>query len=124
MTAVDTTSVERRLREHQAELQARVAGLTRAPERGSEISFGKRVGDGTMEAVSRPNDVGVVDSLNASIERVERALVKLAEGTYGACDVCGGDIPAPPGGSARERRVRGLCGPPAARLTSGLRRSR
>jgi len=51
------------------------------------------VGDGTIEAVSRLNDVGVVDSLDASAERVERALAKLAEGTYGVCDVCGQEIP-------------------------------
>lgn len=91
----DTASVERGLRERHAELQARLAGLTRAPERGSGISFGKRVGDGTTEAVSRLNDVGVADSLNASVERVERALAKLVEGTYGTCDVCGGEVPAP-----------------------------
>jgi DnaK suppressor protein len=91
----DTAQVERRLRERQAELGARLAGLKRTPERGSGISFGKRVGDGTVEAVSRLNDVAVVDSLNASQERVERALAKLAEGTYGTCDVCGGQIPAP-----------------------------
>lgn len=93
MTPVDTEAVERTLRDRQAELEARRAGLMKAPERGSGISFGKRVGDGTVEAVSRLNDVGVVDSLNASTERVERALEKLAEGTYGSCDVCGGDIP-------------------------------
>lgn len=87
-------ALERRLRERRAELEARRAELTRAPERGSGISFGKRVGDGTIEAVSRLNDVGVVDSLNASAERVERALAKLAEGTYGVCDVCGNEIPA------------------------------
>lgn len=75
-------------------MQAKLATLTRAPERGSGISFGKRVGDGTVEAVSRFADVGVADSLNASIERVERAMSKLAEGSYGSCDACGGEIPA------------------------------
>lgn len=95
MADTDTATIERTLREHHAELQTRIAGLTKAPERGSGISFGKRVGDGTIEAVSRLNEVGVVDSLNASVERVERALAKLAEGTYGTCDVCGGEIPAP-----------------------------
>jgi DnaK suppressor protein len=87
-------SPKRRLRERRSELETQLAGLTRAPERGSGISFGKRVGDGTTEAVSRLNDVGVADSLNASVERVDRALEKLAEGTYGSCDVCGGEIPA------------------------------
>ena len=92
---VDTAAVERSLRERRAELEARLAALTRAPERGSGISFGKRVGDGTTEAVSRLNDVGVADSLNASVERVERALAKLDDGTYGTCDVCGQDIATP-----------------------------
>ncbi len=93
MVRLDTAKVERRLREHGAELEARLAELKRAPERGSGISFGKRVGDGTTEAVSRLNDVGVVDSLNASVERITRALAKLEEGTYGACDVCAAEIP-------------------------------
>ena len=90
----DTASVDRRLREHRAEIEARLAGLMRAPERGSGISFGKRVGDGTTEAVSRLNDVGMADSLNASLERIDRALEKVAEGTYGTCDGCGEQIPA------------------------------
>lgn len=93
MAQIDLAATERELRERHAELRARLAGLTRAPERGSGISFGKRVGDGTVEAVSRLNDVGVVDSLNASVERVERALIKLGEGSYGTCDVCGKEIP-------------------------------
>ena len=117
MASVDTASVERRLREHQAELQARLAGLTRAPERGSGISFGKRVGDGTTEAVSRLNDVGVADSLNASVERVERALAKLAEGTYGTCDVCGKEIPAPRLEAQPESAVCVDCARPARRAT-------
>ena len=90
----DTASVDRRLREHRAEIEERLAGLMRSPERGSGISFGKRVGDGTTEAVSRLNDVGVADSLNASLERIDRALEKVAEGTYGTCDGCGEQIPA------------------------------
>ena len=91
---MDTATAERRLREHRAEIEDQLAGLMKAPERGSGISFGKRVGDGTTEAVSRLNDVGVADSLNASMERVERALTKISEGTYGTCDVCGEEIPA------------------------------
>jgi DnaK suppressor protein len=94
MPSLDTAAVERILRERHAELEEQLAGLKRAPERGSGIGFGKRVGDGTTEAVSRLNEVGVADSLDASVERVERSLAKLAEGTYGVCDVCGEEIPA------------------------------
>lgn len=84
------TELETRL----AEVRERLADLKKAPERGSGIGFGKRIGDGTTEAISRLNDVGVADSLDAIAEQLERALAKLAEGTYGVCDECGGEIPA------------------------------
>jgi DnaK suppressor protein len=107
-----------------AELEARrdrdrerLGVLAARPERGSAVSFGKRIGDGTSEAVSRLTDVGVGESLERGLERVERALTKLDDGTYGICDVCGAPIPpgrlkAMPDGvlcvscAASERRVR------------------
>ena len=107
-----------------AELEARrdrdrqrLEMLAARPERGSAVSFGKRIGDGTSEAVSRLTDVGVGESLERGLERVERALTKLAEGTYGICDACGapissGRLKAMPEGvlclgcAASERRVR------------------
>ena len=107
-----------------AELQARLdrdrlrlGALTERPERGSAVSFGKRIGDGTSEAVSRLTDVGVGESLEREVRRIERALTKLDEGTYGTCDACGkpispGRLRAMPEGvlcldcSASERRFR------------------
>ena len=88
----DLAETERVLRERQAELRERIAGLARPPERGALLGFGKRIGDGTTEAVGRLTDVGVGTSLETSEERVSRALAKLDEGTYGTCDACGGPI--------------------------------
>jgi DnaK suppressor protein len=88
----DLEAVERDLRARREELRARLAGLAKAPERGSSVSFGKRIGDGTTEAISRLTDVGVGRSLEVTEERVERALAKLEEGSYGVCDACGGPI--------------------------------
>src|SRR3954464_1673266 len=93
MDEPDLVAVEATLREHLEALRERRGTITKAPERGSGVSFGKRVGDGTTEAVSRLTDVGVVDSLNATEERLERALEKIAEGSYGVCDRCGNPIP-------------------------------
>jgi DnaK suppressor protein len=90
----DPAAVEARLLALRAQLHERIAGLAETPERGSGISFGKRIGDGTIEAVSRLTDVGVGRSLETSEARVDRALEKLAEGTYGVCDSCGGPIPS------------------------------
>jgi DnaK suppressor protein len=81
------------------------------------VGFGKRIGDGTSEAVSRLTDIGVGDSLERGLARTERALAKLEAGTYGICDSCGepispGRLRAMPDGvlclkcAASERRIR------------------
>jgi DnaK suppressor protein len=69
-----------------------VAALAKRPERGSAQGFGKRIGDGTVEAISRLTEIGVGTSLEDGLIRTERALAKLDEGTYGSCDACGGPI--------------------------------
>jgi DnaK suppressor protein len=90
--ATQNTETERLLRDRLAEIQARIAELAKAPEPGSGIGFGKRIGDGTSEAISRRNDIGVGNSLLVTEEKLTRALAKLAEGSYGNCDNCGGPI--------------------------------
>jgi len=90
--ALDLEDVRRRLLARQEELRGRITEFAKPPERGAELGFGKRIGDGTLEAVSRLNDVGVGGSLEVSEDRVTRALAKLDEGTYGICDACGEPI--------------------------------
>ena len=92
MAELDLEAIEHTLRERQAKLQARLTGLAKPPERGAGLSYGKRIGDGTTEAVSRLTDVGVGRSLEVSEARIARALAKLDDGTYGICDVCGKPI--------------------------------
>lgn len=89
---MDTREVEQLLRNRLDELQARIAELAKAPEPGSSIGFGKRIGDGTSEAISRRNDIGVGNSLLVTEEKLQRALAKVEEGSYGRCDRCGGPI--------------------------------
>jgi DnaK suppressor protein len=90
--ATQNTEAAQLLRERLAEVQERLAELAKAPEPGSGIGFGKRIGDGTSEAISRRNDIGVGNSLLVTEEKLKRALAKLEEGTYGRCDRCGGPI--------------------------------
>jgi DnaK suppressor protein len=84
--------VERVLRDRLEEIRGRIAALAKTPEPGSGIGFGKRVGDGTTEAISRRNDIGIGTSLEVSEQRLVRALEKLGEGSYGVCDSCGKPI--------------------------------
>jgi DnaK suppressor protein len=89
---LDLDAVRRQLRERREQMRGRVAGLAKRPELGSAQGFGKRIGDGTTEAISRLTDIGVGQSLESTLARTERALAKLEEGSYGRCDACGEPI--------------------------------
>jgi RNA polymerase-binding transcription factor DksA len=58
------------------------------------ISFGKRVGEGTNIAIERFTDVAIHDQLVQQLAAVEAALTRVAQGTYGVCEVCGQRIAA------------------------------
>jgi DnaK suppressor protein len=90
--AHDASTTEQVLRTRLEEIQARLAELSKPPEAGAGIGFGKRIGDGTNEAISRRNDIGVGNSFLVTEEKLKRALAKLEDGTYGQCDRCGGQI--------------------------------
>jgi DnaK suppressor protein len=90
--APDLDAIRADLEERRAHTAARVGKLAARPELGAAQGFGKRIGDGTIEAVSRLTDIGVGGSLEATLARTDRALAKLDEGTYGICDSCGAAI--------------------------------
>lgn len=86
----DQAAIVLALEERRRELEAELASLTAVPRDPMvAVSFGKRIGDGTTEAVERLNQVGAANSIAVTLSDVERALAKLAEGTYGVCDSCG-----------------------------------
>jgi DnaK suppressor protein len=92
---LDLGQIETELRARLAGVREQIAELTRPPEQSAGVQFGKRVGDGTTEAISRFTDVGVANDLHAIEKRIVRALDKLTEGSYGLCDECG--VPIVPG---------------------------
>src|SRR4051795_6369804 len=104
---MDLDAIRRELEQRRDETRRRVAGLAKRPERGEAQGFGKRIGDGTVEAISRLTEIGVGTTLESGLERTERALAKLGEGTYGRCDACGEPIAPkrlpPPAAPARLR---------------------
>lgn len=89
---IDDQGIRRTLEMRLDQLNEELARLTAPPVDGANVSFGKRVGEGTTEAVERLSTTATARSLTVSIADVERALVKLAEGTYGICDSCGEPI--------------------------------
>jgi DnaK suppressor protein len=90
---LDLDAIRAELQARRDSTRERVASLAERPELGAAQGFGKRIGDGTTEAISRLTDIGVGRSLETGLARTERALAKLDEGTYGICDTCGEPIP-------------------------------
>ncbi|HEY3529258.1 MAG TPA: TraR/DksA C4-type zinc finger protein, partial [Nocardioides sp.] len=84
----------RLLAEREERLVAELAELTRPPDEVGAISFGKRVGEGTSMAVDRLAAVSAQEHLLAMLDEVRRAQQRLADGSYGTCEVCGQAIPA------------------------------
>jgi len=91
---IDSAAIRRELSDRLTALDAELGDLTAVPrDPASSVSFGKRIGDGTTEAVERLTRVGTAEQLAAMRADVTRALAKLDDGTYGLCDRCGLAIP-------------------------------
>jgi DnaK suppressor protein len=91
---VDHAAIRGALRDRLGELDRDLAELTAVPrDPAAAVSFGKRIGEGTTEAVGRLEKVGAAEQLSAMRDDVLRALDKLEDGTYGLCDRCGALIP-------------------------------
>jgi DnaK suppressor protein len=80
------------LLDKKAELEGELDRIATPPSERGDISFGKRVGEGTAMAVDRLSQVAVHDKLQLTLADVDRALAKLDDGSYGICDACGRPI--------------------------------
>jgi RNA polymerase-binding transcription factor DksA len=85
--------VDRLLADREQELQVQLGELTEPAGELGSISFGKRVGEGTSMAVDRLSAVSAQEQLLAMLEEVRRARRRVADGTYGICEVCGRPVP-------------------------------
>lgn len=90
---MDPATVRASLERARTELRGELEALKATPrDPTATVSFGKRVGEGTSQAVERIAQVDAARQLDAKLRDVERSLDKLDDGTYGACDVCGRPI--------------------------------
>jgi RNA polymerase-binding transcription factor DksA len=106
---VDRSHIRRLLQARRRELANELDTLTAAPrDPMASVSFGKRIGDGTTEAVERISTTAVARGLSATATEVDRALERLEAGTYGTCEMCRAPIP--------EERLKAI--PWAARCVS------
>ncbi len=84
--------IRRMMLDRRLQLSTELGRLTEPPSEGAAVSFGKRVGEGTSEAVERLSTTATARSISASIADIDRALAKIESDTYGTCDDCGAEI--------------------------------
>ncbi|MDQ3484297.1 MAG: TraR/DksA C4-type zinc finger protein [Actinomycetota bacterium] len=89
-----STEVAAVLAAKRALLEVQLASMTEPPDEVGSISFGKRIGEGTSQAVDRLSAVPAHAKLQVVLAETIRAEAKIDEGSYGRCDVCGEDIDA------------------------------
>lgn len=92
MTDFDKDEVLAELTDKEGELRAKLAGFTGPVDSDSVIGFGKRIGDGTTQAIQQMADASIAQNLSTLLAQVERARSKVDEGSWGRCDTCGGSI--------------------------------
>ncbi|MDQ3307686.1 MAG: TraR/DksA C4-type zinc finger protein [Actinomycetota bacterium] len=89
-----STEVAAALAAKRVQLEVQLASMTEPPDEVGSISFGKRIGEGTSQAVDRLSSVPAHAKLQVVLAETIRAEAKIDEGSYGRCDVCGEDIGA------------------------------
>lgn len=88
MTEYGAVDAAAELAAKEAELRRKLARLTAPVEEGSTIGFGKRIGDGTTQAIQQMEDAGSAQVIAETLDAVLRARARLVDGTWGRCEVC------------------------------------
>jgi DnaK suppressor protein len=91
--STDRSELQKSLELHRTRLAVKLTELTAPPEQNIGLGFGKRIGDGTTEAVERISTTATARSIDGSIKAIDAALARIADGTYGICEMCGSVIP-------------------------------
>jgi DnaK suppressor protein len=74
------------------ELKAQADLLALEHEPG-DVQFDEEGGEGGTSSMDRELDLVLSAQARASVEEIDRALVKIDAGTYGRCERCGNEIP-------------------------------
>jgi RNA polymerase-binding transcription factor DksA len=75
-------------------LLAEAEALANEREPG-DTQFDEESGEGDTLSVERERDLALSASANQTVMDIEKALVRMDDGTYGYCEVCGDRIPVP-----------------------------
>ena len=98
LTHRETEELKARLLEERRDLQSQYDELeestfaTNQSDLTGEMGFDEEYADAGTATFERERDLSLVNNLRDLMERIDKALVKIEEGTYGLCDRCGKPI--------------------------------
>jgi DnaK suppressor protein len=94
MMSLDIPKAKKALSDERARLvqQLDELGAAETGDLRADIDFGGSFADAAAVTAERTEVLGLVDSLKAQLDNVDRALAHIEAGTYGTCDNCGNEI--------------------------------
>ena len=100
VTKRDLQAYRRRLEGELAELTGQrdeleeATGSSSLAEASGEVGFDEEPADAGSYTFERERDLSLVDNVKDLIHKVEHALARIADGSYGRCEACGKPIEA------------------------------
>ncbi len=77
----------------QAESLRAEADLLASEREPGDVQFDEESGEGDTLAVERERDLALSAQAQAAVEQIDRAIERIADGSYGTCASCGSVIP-------------------------------
>lgn len=96
MNTLDIDAIRKNLEEQHERLvdQLDELGATPSGDLRSDLDYGESFADAGAATAERTERLGLVETLKGQLSEVDRALERIADGTYGICAECGREIPA------------------------------
>ena len=98
LTAKEQRELKERLIEERRDLQAQYDEIEQSTfssdqsDLTGEVGFDEEYADAGTATFERERDLSLVNNLRDLMDRIDKALVKIDQGTYGLCDRCGKPI--------------------------------
>ena len=98
LTKKETTELKAALLDERGKLEAQFQELeestfaTNQSDLSGETSFDEEYADAGTATFERERDLSLVNNLRDLMERIDKALARIKDGTYGLCERCGKPI--------------------------------
>jgi DnaK suppressor protein len=98
LTSKETDELKQRLIDERRDLQSQLDELeestfaTNQSDLTGEMGFDEEYADAGTATFERERDLSLVNNLRDLMERIDKALAKIEDDTYGLCDRCGKPI--------------------------------